>query len=420
MFQALIVLLREGVEAALVIGIAVAYLRKTGRDSHIRSVYLALAAAVAGSLALGYAFARLQWNQEKFEGWIMLAAAAMVITLAAWLRRAGAHVRDKIEAGLTRLQDAKSSPFAVFTFVFLLVLREGVETVLMLSATSLSSEGVATVAGAATGLALAIVFGVLFVRGSLRINLRLFFRTTTVILMFVAGQLIVSGLHELSEQGVLPSSKTEMALIGPIVRNDVFFFVAMMALAGMMVLMDWRSRPAAMAAAAAVGGNSAERRKASWQARRERTWMASVCISTAVFMVVVTAEFIYAKSQTSLSASTVVEAQDGIIRIPLSEIAGGKLHRFSFGKVRFIIIERPGMEPGVALDACEICGDVGYYQRGPSVFCKNCSAAMFIPSIGVAGGCNPIPFAHRVENGQVLIEANELQKQARWFGGSPH
>ena len=79
----------------------------------------------------------------------------------------------------------------------------------------------------------AILFGVMFVKGSVRINLQKFFRVTTVILFFVAAQLIISGLHELSENGVLPSSREEMALIGPIVRNDLFFFVTIVALAAL-------------------------------------------------------------------------------------------------------------------------------------------------------------------------------------------
>ena len=411
MFQALIVLLREGVEAALVIGIAVAYLRKTGRESHARWAYLALAAAVLCSLALGYAFARFQWNQEKFEGWVMLAAAALVVTLVAWMMRAGRRMKQAIEAGLSRASGGPSSAPAVFLFVFLMVLREGVETVLMLGAVSLSSEGLLTLAGAVLGLALAVTFGILFVRGSLRINLGKFFRITSVILLFVAGQLVVNGLHELSEQGVLPSSKTEMAIIGPIVRNDVFFFVAMLALAAMMMLLDWRARPSPVAADA----GAAERRKALWLARRERLWMFSVCGAAFVFLVLITAEFIYAKSQMALSPAVTVEARDGLIRIPIAEIEDGALHRCRLGKARFILVRRPGMDPRVALDACEICGDVGYYQRGSNVFCKNCAAALYVPSIGVAGGCNPIPLKHRLEDGHVVIEATELQKHERLF-----
>src|SRR5437879_12043779 len=87
------------------------------------------------------------------------------------------------------------------------------------------------------GVIVAILFGVMFVKGSIRINLQKFFRVTTVILFFVAAQLTISGLHELSENGVLPSSRQEMALIGPIVRNDLFLFVTIFALSALMVLL---------------------------------------------------------------------------------------------------------------------------------------------------------------------------------------
>ena len=123
-----------------------------------------------------------------------------------------------------------------------MVLREGVETVLILSAVSLNSTELLSFLGTFLGVIAAIVFGVMFVKGSVRINLQKFFRVTTVILFFVAAQLVISGLHELSENGVLPSSKTEMAIIGPIVRNDLFFFITIFALAALMVLFEVKRR----------------------------------------------------------------------------------------------------------------------------------------------------------------------------------
>ena len=147
--------------------------------------------------------------------------------------------------------------FGLFLFVFLMVLREGVETVLILGAVSLNSTELLSFLGTLLGVIVAIVFGVMFVKGSVRINLQKFFRVTTAILFFVAAQLIISGLHELSENGVLPSSREEMALIGPIVRNDLFFFVTIVALAALMVLFEVKRRqPAALPA------SPAERRKA--------------------------------------------------------------------------------------------------------------------------------------------------------------
>src|SRR5262249_60587695 len=129
-----------------------------------------------------------------------------------------------------------------FIFVFIIVFREVVKSLLILSAFSLNSTELLSFLGTLTGIALSIVFGVMFVKGSVRINLQRFFRVTTVILFFVAGQLLVSGLHELSENGVLWSSKREMALIGPVVSNEWFFLVTILALAALMVLFEARRR----------------------------------------------------------------------------------------------------------------------------------------------------------------------------------
>src|SRR5215467_7140959 len=132
----------------------------------------------------------------------------------------------------------------------------------------------------------------MFVKGSVRINLQKFFRVTTVILFFVAAQLLITGLHELSENGVLPSSKSEMAMIGPIVRNDLFFFVTILALAALMILFEYRRR----APVPSPEMSNAERRKLEWSARRERFWMIGVLTGCMLLIASVTAEFVYAKN----------------------------------------------------------------------------------------------------------------------------
>src|SRR5258708_1599960 len=143
MLEAFVITLREGVEAALIVGITLAYLAKIGRPELRKSVYSALGAAFVCSIAVAILLSRTKWTQDIFEGWIIL---------------------------------------------------------------------------------------------------QKFFKVTAVILFFVAGQLIITGLHELSENGVLPSSKEEMSIIGPIVRNDIFFFVTIFALAAFMVLLEVKRR----------------------------------------------------------------------------------------------------------------------------------------------------------------------------------
>src|SRR6266446_4086288 len=241
MLEALVITLREGVEAALIIGITLAYLSKIGRPELRRTVYAALVSAFVASIGIAVALSKTNYNPDLFEGWIMLVASFFVVSMVVFMARAAKSLKGDIEKKVGGLADA-GSRFGIFAFVFLMVLREGVETVLILSAVTLTTNELFAFLGTLIGVALSILFGVTFVRGSVRINLGKFFKVTTVILIFVALQLLISGLHELSETGVIPSSKQQMAIIGPIVRNDIFFFVTMLALAALMVLFESRRR----------------------------------------------------------------------------------------------------------------------------------------------------------------------------------
>jgi high-affinity iron transporter len=406
MLQAFIITLREGVEAALIVGITLAYLTKIGRPELRKSVFTALAAAFVGSIGIAIVLSRTQWNQDIFEGWIMLIAAFFVITMIIFMMKTGRTLKAQIE-GKVGLLAGRNASLGLFLFVFLMVLREGVETVLILGAVSLNSTELLSFLGTLAGVIVAILFGVMFVKGSVRINLQKFFRVTTAILFFVAAQLIISGLHELSENGVLPSSREEMALIGPIVRNDLFFFITIVALAALMVLFEVNRRQPA-----ALPDSPAERRKALWTARRERLWMVSVYASSFVFILMVTAEFIYAKSVSALSPATEVTFHDGRVTIPLAQVSDGDLHRFEAREngteVRFWLYKKPDGKVATVFDACQICGPVGFYKGPNGVVCKNCAAPINGQSVGLTGGCNPIPLQAEQTAEAVIIQEKDV------------
>ena len=291
MIQSLVITLREGVEAALVIGIAIAYLNKSGRGALISRVYWALGAAVLASILAAVLLQRLTFNEEAYEGYVLLAAAFFVATMVYWMHLTARGIKRHIEGRLESISaEQVSSGIGVFLFVFLMVFREGAETVLMLSAVSLNTDDLLDFIGAATGLALAVVFAIVFIRGTVRLDVRQFFRVTTVILMFVVVQLTITGLHELSEGGILPSSRTEMAIVGPIVSNEIFFVIGILALAALMVLFDWRSRQAAAPAVDKL--SDADRRRELYRASREKLWTGAVLVSTFVLIVLTTAEFL--------------------------------------------------------------------------------------------------------------------------------
>ncbi len=413
MLQAFIVTLREGVEAALIIGITLAYLAKIERNDLRKSVYAALIAASVGSIGVAVLLSRTKWNEDIFEGWVMLAAAFFVVTMIIFMMKTGGKLKGQIE-GKVGLLAGQGSRFGLFSFVFLMVLREGVETVLILSGVSLNSTELMSFLGTLLGVVAAVLFGVTFVKGSVRINLPKFFRVTTIILLFVAAQLIVSGLHELSENGVLPSSRREMAIIGPIVRNDLFFFITIFALAALMVLFEIKRREPVP-----VSASPAERRKAMWSARRERLWMASVYASSFLFILLVTAEFIYAKSVNTLSPATAVTFVDGKATIPLSQVSDHDLHAFAATvngiNIRFWLYQKPDGKIATVFDACQICGPVGFHKGPNGVVCRNCAAPINSQSVGTAGGCNPIPLQATVTSDAIIITEADVAAGTRYF-----
>jgi FTR1 family protein len=413
--QALIITLREGVEAALIVGITLAYLMKIGRADLRRAVYWGLGSAVIASALGAVLLSRLQLNQDIVEGWIMLVAACFVVTMIVFMMRTARRLKGEIEQRVGALA-GRGSWLGLFGFIFLMVLREGIETVLVLSAVSLNSTELLSFAGTLIGLALAVVFGVTFVKGSVRINLQKFFRVTTVILFFVAAQLLITGLHELAENGAIPSSKQEMALIGPIVRNDVFFFVTILALVALMVLLEYRRRAEQPAKQL---DSRAALRKQQWSARRDRLWMTSVYASSFLFIMLITAEFIYAKSTSNGPSATAIAFQNGRADIAISDIADGDLHLYAATindkPLRFFLYRKPDGNVAALLDACEICGGAGFYKKGSGLVCRNCAAPINPNSVGTPGGCNPVPLESSSDGHTVTVLESTLAGAGHHF-----
>jgi high-affinity iron transporter len=425
MLESLVITWREGVEAALIVGIVLSWLRKTGRSAWVRAVYLGLAFAVLASLALGVLLRRMHVSElgDAYEGGLMLVAAVFVATMAWWMRRAGKRMKGEIEEKLSILSGSpsRSAAIGLFSFVFLMVFREGVETVLFLAAVSIrTTSAVLNFTGAIMGLALAIGFGVAFFKGSLRVNLARFFRMTTLVLFAISVQLLVTGVHELSEANVLPSSRSEMRLVGPIVNNDLLFIVLVIALCLFLVAAE-RIQKQAQASSEMVGLSAPARRKVLAARGRERFWKLAAAGLAFSAIVLISAEIVYARVAQSAAAPVPLSIENDALRIPVSELADHNLHHFVVGvnghPVRLIAIVDASDTVRVALDACAICGSQGYYQEGQNVICRNCGAAINLPTIGHGGGCNPIPFdpPYKVDSDTLVISQAALEGAAGHF-----
>src|SRR5580704_13050172 len=285
MLSALLVALREGVEAALVVGIVLVYLNRTGRRALKVYAWAGVVLACAASVVAAVLLQRWAINEDGFEGLLLLVAAVLVVTMIVWMNSVARSLRKNIEQRVEAYaqRSTAAAGWGVGAFVFFMVVREGAELVLILRAVELSSAGVQVWIGTALGIAIAVAVGFFFFEGTLRVPLHRFFAATSVILMVVAFQLALTGAHELSEAMWIPSSKTEMATIGPIVRNEVFFFAVILGVAALLVLREWFG--IRRAADEKSGLNSAERRKREWELRKQRRWSFAAAILCAAVIV---------------------------------------------------------------------------------------------------------------------------------------
>ena len=199
--------LREGVEAALIVSIILAYLAKTGNQRHFGKIWLGAGAAIALSVVVGVVlFATIGGFEEPaeqiFEGFAMVIAAGVVTWMLFWMRRTAANIKGQLHAGVERAL-MEGGIFGLAVLAFTAVIREGIETALFLmgQATAAGTEATSTLVGAVLGLVIAVGIGYGLYRGARVINLRTFFSWTGIALIFIAAGLLSHGIHEFIEAG---------------------------------------------------------------------------------------------------------------------------------------------------------------------------------------------------------------------------
>lgn len=201
--------LREGVEAALIVAIVLAYLVRTGNGRHASKIWLGTLSAVAVSLGVGVVLyltvGGLQAPYEQiFEGLTMLLAAGVVTWMLFWMRRQAMSVKGDLQAAVDRVLTAGTA-WGLGLLAFTAVIREGLETSLFLvgQANSADAGAGSVLVGALAGLGVAALLGVGFYTGSRRVNLAVFFRWTGVALIFIAAGLLSHAVHEFIEVGII-------------------------------------------------------------------------------------------------------------------------------------------------------------------------------------------------------------------------
>jgi high-affinity iron transporter len=200
-------MLREGIEAALIVGIVASYLVRTGRREWLPALWIGVGLACAISLAAGAALDIIvgelpQRGQELFEAVIGLIAAAMLTSMVFWMRKAARSIKGELQAGVDAALSGAHQGLALVGLAFLAVVREGLESVFFLLAIFQQNGGWAPAFGAGLGTLLAAVIGYAIYALGVKLNLRLFFRWTGILILFVAAGLVANAVRSLHEAGL--------------------------------------------------------------------------------------------------------------------------------------------------------------------------------------------------------------------------
>ncbi|HEY2545142.1 MAG TPA: DUF2318 domain-containing protein, partial [Candidatus Acidoferrum sp.] len=179
--------------------------------------------------------------------------------------------------------------------------------------------------------------------------------------------------------------------------------------AALLVLREWQSASHVNAAKNAAG--EAEKRLLEAQSRRQRRWMIAAAAGCLSVILLLTGDFVYTNANAAPPAAQAIAAVGNEVRIPISEVQDGKMHLFTINaggqSLRFMIIKKPNGY-GTALDACRICGAAGYRQDGQNVVCRHCGSAIYVPTIGEAGGCNPIGVPSHMDGADLVLDVSSL------------
>lgn len=208
MLAPFLIMLREGIEAALIVGIIASYLRQIGRGAWLPTVWIGIFLAVALSLFVGAGLLMVaaefpQKMQEAFEAAVGLIAVAVLTWMVFWMRRAARSIKTGLQGDIERAMTAPAgATWALIGMAFFAVAREGLESVFFLLAIFQQSPGPAAPLSALAGVAVAVVLGLAIYRGGVRIDMARFFRWTGAFILLVAAGLLASVLRNLHEAGI--------------------------------------------------------------------------------------------------------------------------------------------------------------------------------------------------------------------------
>ena len=395
------------------VSIAVAWDRDEGRARWFCVASIACGIA-AGFLTHGVALDQGAMIAARTFLSAAASGAAIVLFVGALAARSASGAMRRIFQGAVMAGLAVATVQAMFWYLTA-VSNQG------LSVTSvLNTELILNVGAIITGILLVAALLVVMARSArnhtaLAVSV---LAATVLLLLFAWGNGVILGLLQLQMLDVTSGRISFVAKSSEWTPLAVYAeLVCALALGATRFLRSFRG------AASEEAGRIA-RRKLRATALSERRWWRGAVATVSFLAVSLLYHDLYASLPPSLSpAEEVTPDSAGQVRIPIESVKDGNLHRFAYvtsdgHRVRFFLINRYDAEHvkiGVVFDACMICGDDGYIQRGGEIICIACNVRIFVPSIGKPGGCNPIPLDHEADGETISIPVSNLEKGAKYF-----
>ncbi len=239
---------------------------------------------------------------------------------------------------------------------------------------------------------------------------------TALVVAVLALTHVMLVVRILQAQRVVSMSNEAFTVLSWLINHEAVFPIAAMfvlLLVAALVVREGRSLPR-------VGSNPAEGRL---YRARARVWKTMAGLAAGGYLcgaLLITLGVVVGSAEVELSEPESYSVVEERAVIDIADISDGHLHRYAYTtssgvEVRFIVIQKAGASFGVGLDACEICGPTGYYEKDGKIICKLCEVAMNIATIGFKGGCNPIPIEYEVSNGTLTVPLSVLEANASVF-----
>ncbi len=423
MLSAMATILKSSLEAGLILLVIMIGLNKAGFNKKKTAVYFGIILASVLAVILVY-WVDFFGDREVFEGYLSLVISVTAVGCWLWLwqkcRQSGK------DAFVIQEQSRIFAALVIILATGIVILGKMIEIVMfpssifLMSSNLLNTEVVLKIAGAILALIITVVFVFIFLRMEKRITRKEFMVFSSAALLVVIFRQVITFLQVLFATGVLPLTTWAVTIIAPLINNyyPMFFYtligmaIILWSVLGRRIKKDYPDTSSTT--------NPAQKRKLLAGFKTEKRWIKGLGFCLLTLILVLGANIAFANKGAKLEPPIPVSAQGANILIPLEQVSDGKLHRYSYLtlqniETRFIVIKKGETLFGTGLDACDICGQAGYYQRGKDVICANCDVVINIPTIGFPGGCNPIPIKNRIDGSNLIINTADLEAKQEVF-----